>query len=248
MPDNPAFSETPALVYNNILYRTGVLLSMSKKNRNRQSGLPFIVSAVAAILYTVLVRMVDVQPIGPQNSEVGFARLNGWVFAKAGSHTLFYWLSEVLVIAAILLAFLFALKGLVQMLRRRSIARVDSRILLLGVMFVLVIATYFLFEKVIINYRPVLEDGVLEASFPSSHTMVTMTIFGCVRAFFKTEPGDNGLMQVLLLAGTILAPLFRLLSGMHWVTDIIGGCLYSVMFIALYRTFLKTPKTGGQSR
>ena len=115
-------------------------------------------------------------------------------------------------------------------------------------MFVLVIATYFLFEKVIINYRPVLEDGVLEASFPSSHTMVTMTIFGCVRAFFKTEPGDNGLMQVLLLAGTVLAPLFRLLSGMHWVTDIIGGCLYSVMFIALYRTFLKTPKTGGQSR
>ena len=221
---------------------------MSAKNRKKQSPVPFIVSALAAILFTILVKVVDVQAIGPQNSEIGFAGLNGWVFKTAGSHMLFYRLSEVLLIAAILLAFLFALKGLVQMLRRCSIARVDSRILLLGTMFVLVIVTYFLFEKVIINYRPVLTEEGLEASFPSSHTMVSMTVFGCTRAFFKTEPGDTSVIRGVLLAGLVLSPLFRLLSGMHWLTDIIGGCLYSIMFIMLYKTLLKEPKGSAYGR
>ena len=112
----------------------------------------------------------DVQPIGPNGSRVGFAAINGAFHALTGVHWALYTLTDWLGLVPIGIAFGFAVLGLVQLIRRKSLLRVDRDILMLGGFYIVVLAAYVLFETVVINYRPVLIGGKLEASYPSEVT------------------------------------------------------------------------------
>ena len=128
------------------------------------------------LLFTTLVARFDVRPVGPDGSEVGFAAINQFVFRCLGVHLVWYEITDRLGLLAILFALGFAVLGLVQLLTRRSIRKVDPGILALGGFYVLVIACYLFFETVVVNCRPVLMDGCLEPSYPSSHTMLVVCI------------------------------------------------------------------------
>ena len=206
--------------------------------KNKSAGIRAAVYALCAVICTVLVKKIGVEAVGPLGSSVGFARLNKAVFDLIGEHKIFDLLSEVLAIAAILTAAAFALKGAVQLFRKKSLFKVDLRLLCLGAMFLGVIILYFVFEKMIINYRPVTPDGVLEASYPSSHTMITIAILGCASVYAQSCRNYERALVLALRICCILAPVLRLLSGQHWLTDIIGGCLFAAAFIALYRALI----------
>lgn len=206
--------------------------------KNRSAAIRAAVYTVCAVVFTVLVKKVGVEAVGPLGSEVGFASLNKTVFDLIGERKIFDILSEILAIGAVLTAAAFALKGAVQLFRKKSLFKVDFRLLCLGAVFLGVIILYFVFEKMIINYRPVTPDGVLEASYPSSHTMVTIAIFGCASVYAQSCRGYDPKLVLVLRAFCVLAPVLRLLSGQHWLTDIIGGCLFSAAFIALYRALI----------
>ena len=206
--------------------------------KNKSAGIRAAVYAALAVIFTVLVKKVGVEAVGPLGSEIGFAKLNTTVFEMIGEHRIFDILSEILAVAAILTAAAFALKGAVQLVRKKSLFRVDLRLLCLGAVFLGVIILYFVFEKMIINYRPVTPDGVLEASYPSSHTMVTMVIFGCASVYAQSCRNCDAKLVLVLRVLCVLAPVLRLFSGQHWFTDIIGGCLFSAAFIALYRALI----------
>ena len=178
------------------------------------------------IAFTILVITVDVQAIGPNGSEVGFATINKAVFEAFGQNNFFYVLTELLGKTAILVCVIFGCVGAYQLFTRKSLMKVDKKIVYLGIFYIIVIAFYVVFNKVVVNYRPILEaDGSLEASYPSSHTVLAICVF--ITAFMQKQLNPKGTKQeekVNVLLSIILPVIMlvgRLLAGIHWFTDII---------------------------
>lgn len=187
----------------------------------------------------VLLGRYDVAPIGPEDTEVGFSHLNNMVHELTGVNMLWYDITDYIGYAAIAVCALFALAGFVQMVKRRSLLKVDREILSLGALFVVVIGLYVFFEKFIINYRPVIMPDAVEpeASFPSSHTMLVMTVFIAVMIISdKYLKGVAGVLVRILCFLTVIVTIGgRLWCGVHWFTDIIGGVLLSAALLFLFR-------------
>ena len=194
------------------------------------------------VLYTLSLRFIDVQPIGPNGSAVAYATVNEAVHRVFGVHMPLYVITDWAGVAAILVAFGFGLLGLVQWIKRKHILRVDSGILAMGVFYILVFAAYVFFEFCVINYRPVLIHGVLEASYPSSTTMLAMCVFPTAMIQFRRLIRKRKIRNTV----NILCGLFtgfmvvgRMICGVHWFTDILGGVLLSAALTALYWVGLK---------
>ena len=200
---------------------------------------------LAFILWTVLVRTVDVQPIGPLDSAVGLATVNRAVHRLTGVHTSLYVLTDWLGLVPIGVAVGFAILGLVQWIRRRNLWRVDQDILALGGFYLAVIAVYLLFELVSVNYRPVLIHGALETSYPSSTTMLAMCVMPTALLLLRARI-HGGALRTLISVGIsafiVLMVVGRILSGVHWITDIIGGALISAGLVLIYASVAQVSK------
>lgn len=191
----------------------------------------------AFLIFTVLVQRIDVRPIGPNGSLVGFAAVNGWFHALTGVHWTLYYLTDWLGLVPLAIAFGFAVLGLVQLIRRCSLRKVDRSILILGGFYLTVIGMYLFFNVYVVNYRPVLIENVLEPSYPSSTTVLVL----CVHVTAMMQLRDRmrrGTSRTLVLwllgAFTVFMVLARLVSGVHWLTDIIGGILLSAALVLFY--------------
>ena len=187
----------------------------------------------AFLLWTAGVCLVDVRPIGPMGSQVGFAGLNGWFHSLTGVHWWLYDLTDLLGLASLGICGIFGLQGLCQWIRRKSIRRVDGELLALGGFYLTVLAVFFLFELLQINHRPVLIQGRLEASYPSSTTMLALCVLPTAMLRLRSR-----WVRFLLAALTAFLVLGRLLCGVHWVSDIIGGALLSAGLVTLYRCII----------
>ena len=194
------------------------------------------------IIFTILVKVIDVQALGAQGSLIGFASLNLSVNQLLGINHFCYLITQLFGILAILAAALFAVMGFVQLIKRRSLLKVDHEILMAGIVYAVVIILYVLFEKLAINYRPViLEDG-LEASYPSTHTMLILTILGSaipLAGKYISNPKVALAVKLLCIAVMWLTVVCRLLSGVHWFTDIVGGVLISLCLISLFNSLVR---------
>ena len=193
---------------------------------------------VAFALWTVLVRIVDVEASGPHGSLVGFATLNTLVHNALGVHMWLYTVTDWLGLVPIAVALGFAILGLCQWIKRKHISRVDRDILALGAFYIIVICVYVIFEYVVINYRPVLINGALEVSYPSSTTMLVMCVMPTavmqMRARIKNKTVRAFVCAVLVLF-TLFMVIGRLVSGVHWLSDIIGGVLVSAGLCLSYK-------------
>lgn len=203
---------------------------------------PSIVLFVLFIIFTVLVKTVDLLPIGPEGSVVGFASVNGAVHEFFGMHLFWYGLTEFFGVLALCVCCCFGLAGCIQLIKRRSLFKIDKEIIALGFFYVVVIAFYVFFEKVIINYRPVILDEGLEASYPSSHTILILCVFGTAFGLLKKYIKNTGIcfcLRVNCLIIMFLTVLGRLICGVHWFTDIAGGILLSCSLLSGFGTSLK---------
>ena len=213
---------------------------MEKKNKKR---LVLGVSLVVAfVLWTILVCFIDVRALGPEGSSVGFAALNGFVHELTGVNWFLYTITDWLGIVPIAVALGFAILGLVQLIKRKSLWKVDHSILALGVFYIVVMAAYIFFEVVVINYRPTLIDGYLEASYPSSTTMLVMCVMPTAAMQLNVRIKNTVLRRcavITIVAFTAFMVIGRLVSGVHWITDIIGGALLSAGLVTMYDVFGK---------
>ena len=217
----------------------------------------FIIAAVCMglfLLLILLVKVVDVAAVGPEGTKIGLSKLNVGIHEMFGEHLGWYTFTNVLGILAILVACCFAVIGGVQLIYRRSLMKVDKEILLLGCLYIVTLALYVFFEKVIVNYRPMLMPGGEgpEASFPSSHTMLVCVIMGSALRLLKKYTKKNQTLQLvltvvfcLILALTVAG---RLLSGVHWFTDVLGGLLLSAALLNGYEGLLKLWKQSDRAK
>lgn len=208
---------------------------MKKRDLKKLRAAVFMLAAFA--LWTLAVRLSGVEAIGPQGSAVGLARMNRFVHELTGVHLLLYEITDWLSLIPAGFALGFALLGLVQWIRRRSIRRVDFSLLALGGFYTAVLAVYALFEVFIVNYRPVLIDGVLEASYPSSTTVLVLCVMATAAMQLRARMKSGLLRRRVLSAITAFAVMMvmcRLVSGVHWLSDIIGGILLSACLVSAY--------------
>ena len=217
----------------------------------------FITAAVSFglfLLLILLVKVVDVAAVGPEGTTIGLSKLNVAIHDLFGVNWGWYKVTDVLGYLAIVIGLCFAAVGGLQLIYRRSILKVDKEILLLGCLYVVTAILYVFFEKVIVNYRPVLmPDGTgPEASFPSSHTMLSCVILGSglmlVKKYGKKHKTVQLILTVVFAVMLALIVAGRLLSGVHWFTDILGGILISVALLNAYEGLLMLWKKSDRAR
>ena len=203
-----------------------------------------IVLIILSVLFTVLVKNVDVKPIGPNESIVGFADINKLFHNLIGSNMTIYKITEVLGYIPIVMALVYVFIGLKQLIKRKSLLKVDKEIYVLALFYVLVVGVYVFFEKFVINYRPILIDGLLEASYPSSHTLMSICLCGSSiiinKKLFKNKFGDiENVFSVILI---LLIVIGRIVSGVHWFTDILGGIIISSTLLVIFYSIISNIK------
>ena len=191
----------------------------------------------AFIVWTLLVTSIDVKAIGPLETSVGFATLNRFIHQLTGVHLSVYIISDILSLIPLLMVAVFGIIGLKQWIKRKRFLSVDRDILFLGGFYIVVFAIYILFEFVVINYRPILIEGILEASYPSSTTMLVICIMGTSMMQFhkriKNAPLKRG-VNVTIFVFSVFMVVGRMISGVHWFTDIVGGALLSAGLVMMY--------------
>jgi undecaprenyl-diphosphatase len=202
-----------------------------------------LASLFAFLLWTVLARLIDVKGIGPENSEVGFASFNSFLHNLTGVNMTLYEITDWLGILVIGIAVGFGVLGFVQLIKRKSIKRVDYSILVLGGFYITVIAFYLFFELVTINYRPLLIEGRLEASYPSSTTVLSLCVLITGIIELNNRLKKRAIKLLVSVAFSSLATFMvvgRILSGVHWASDIIGGIFLSLGLIMMYYFILNS--------
>ena len=198
-----------------------------------------IVFTLLFAVWTVLIKAVDVQAVGVNSTDIGFASVNTWFHSLTGVNMRLYTVTDWLGLVPLFVCAVFGCLGFVQLVKRKSVLKVDSDIILLGLYYVTVILCYILFEMYPVNYRPVLIDGIAEASYPSSTTLLVLCVMPTL-SFQSDRKIKNRKITNIIKFFTVLFSLFmvigRLISGVHWLTDIIGSVLLSVGLFLLYKS------------
>lgn len=197
------------------------------------------VSGALFLLLIVLLKTVNVENCGPENTAIGFAAINTGINEFFGENLIWYKITEVFGVLALLVAAFFAFIGAAQLVLRKSLAKVDKEIIAVGGLYAIVIVLYVFFEKVIINYRPMIMDAAEgpEASFPSSHTMLICVIMGSTIIMVKEYVEKISILRGIQIGCAVImitTVIGRLVCGVHWFTDILGGVLISVALVFLF--------------
>lgn len=208
------------------------------KENGKKSLIIGSVFTIAFIVWTILIQTVDVQPVGQNRTDVGFATWNLWFHKLTGANMLLYTITDWLGLVPLFVCLIFAGMGFCQLLQRKNLFKVDADIIILGVYYVIVIGCYLLFGEIPVNYRPILMNGVMEASYPSSTTLLVVTVMPTLVEQALRRMKKNTLSKVIAV-GSIAFSLFmvvgRLVSGVHWITDIIGSMLFSLGLFLIYK-------------
>ena len=184
----------------------------------------------AFVFWTYLVLIVDVQQAGETGTEVGFATINTWFHEWTGVSLQLYTITDWLGLVPVGICLIFGMIGLLQLIKRKGLRNVDADLILLGIYYVMVIFGYLIFEMIPINYRPIFIEGRMEASYPSSTTLLVLSVMPTLVFQVNRRVGNQNVRKIFKVM-TMMFSIFmvggRLFSGVHWLTDIIGSVLLS---------------------
>lgn len=198
-----------------------------------------IILIIVFIIWTILIQVVDVQSVGVNGTNIGFATINIWFHKLTGENMMIYHITDWMGIIPILSCIFFGILGFIQLIRRKSLFKVDFDIILLGVYYIVVVFAYLIFEIIPINYRPILIEGIAEVSYPSSTTLLVLSVMLTV-SFQNNRRTKKVILRKLVDVFVVLCSMFmvigRTVSGVHWITDIIGSVIFSVGLYLIYNS------------
>ena len=209
------------------------------KKETKKSFLVAVCLLVVFIFWTVAVSFVDVKAIGPKESTVGFATVNEFFHKLTGVNFIIYTITDWLGLIPVFVCIGFGLLGLTQWIKRKKLLKVDYSIRVLGGFYITVMAAYLFFEEFVINYRPVLINGYLEASYPSSTTLLVMCVMPTTIMQLNSRIKRvmvRRAVTAFVIAFIAFMVIGRLISGVHWLTDIVGGAILSAGLVMMYRS------------
>lgn len=208
--------------------------------RNLWYGIGFI---TAFVIWTGLILVVDAQPLGVNGTQIGFATFNLWFHQLTGVHMHIYTITDWLGLVPVFVCMLFGMLGLVQLMQRKSLFKVDYDILVLGGYYIVVILGYLVFEMIPINYRPILIEGNMEVSYPSSTTLLVLSVMPTLIFQANHRLHSHVVKRVVSISTmtfSVLMVVGRLIAGVHWFTDILGGILLSAGLFCMYKAIVLT--------
>ena len=196
-----------------------------------------IILLISFIVFTIIVKCVDVKPLGINETNIGLSTFNISVRDKIPYNETWYKITKYFGYLWFVVCGLFAAYGIYLFIKNKSLKKIDYKLYILFSIFLLAIILYISFEFIKINYRPILEDGKMELSYPSSHTLLSIAIF-VPSALYIIDSKFNKIFKYIsvptLLILAILIVVGRFLSGVHWATDIFGGIILGSFLISLY--------------
>lgn len=208
------------------------------KAKTRKNFIAGIILLIAFAIWTVLIQKVDVQPIGLKGTNVGFATFNSWFHSVTGANMTLYTITDWLGLVPVFIGMIFGLMGLVQWLKRRKLLKVDFRIRALGIYYIVVIFFYLIFEMYPINYRPVFINGFAEASYPSSTTLLVLGVMPTLTFLVNCRVKNITVKRIVMIFTVVFSAFMvigRLISGVHWFTDIVGSVFLSMGLFNIYK-------------
>ena len=198
-----------------------------------------IILVTIAIVFTMLVKFVDVGAIGPEGSKVGFQAINEFVKNMFPFNETMYKITKYAGFIPLLLAVYYALVAFIQLIKKKSLKKIDKKLITIGVFYVVVLLVYIFFEKVVINYRPVIidiEEG-LEASYPSSHTILAICFCASslmISKYFIKNKMIRRIVDILTWLLMAFIVIGRIIAGCHWISDIFGGIIISLALLNIF--------------
>ena len=217
---------------------------MKSRSDHVRNPLPGFITALFFLatftVFTVMVMRYDVQDIGFNGAPVGFATLNGAVHALFPYDEGCFAASEYIGYFCLGIAGVNALIAFIDFIKARGFRHMHRRYILTMVLYAVVVGAYVLFEFYEVNERPV----AAEASYPSSHTLLAL----CVLYSEIVLLGHSArrlrlwadILRMLFVALMVAMVFMRLLSGVHWLTDICGSILLSLSLCTMYGTFVRS--------
>ena len=185
-----------------------------------------------------MIQKIDVRPLGANGTNIGFATINCWFHKLTGVHMTLYAITDWLGLIPIFICMIFGVMGLIQLIQRRSVLKVDYDIIFLGIYYMIVILGYLIFEMIPINYRPILIEGFMEASYPSSTTLLVLCVMPTLSEQVNRR-SQNEIVKKVIKALVICFSAFmvfgRLISGVYWLTDIVGSIMLSIGLFCIYK-------------
>lgn len=215
----------------------------SRLNESKKDYKKHFITGIASsglfALWTFLIQTVDVKSAGVNGTEIGFSTVNLWFHSLTGVNMTLYNITDWLGLVPVFICMIFGIIGFIQLVKRKSLLKVDGDIIALGIYYVIVIFGYLIFEMIPINYRPVLINGFMEASYPSSTTLLVLSVMPTLNFQVKKRIENKKIKNIICIISlifTVFMVLGRLVSGVHWVTDIIGSCFLSLGLFYIYKS------------
>lgn len=201
-------------------------------------------SLIGFVIWTILVKVVDVQYVQMNNTYLGFynfnTTINDWV--QTLNTKAYDVLSTILLIFALLSVGCFAILGLIQWIKRKSLKKVDPVIYMLLIGYIVIAIFYIVFEVMKINYSPLSTITDLKSSYPCSHIFISTSYLGISFLTMFKYFNFSKLIKGILWAGfgvfTFAMIFTRTFSGCHWFSDVIAAILLSCFIIGSFAGFL----------
>ena len=208
------------------------------KTNEKKTLVTGIILIFAFAVWTMLIQIIDVQAVGINNTNIGFATFNTWFHSLTGANMTLYTITDWLGLVPVFVGVCFGFLGFIQLIKRKNLLKVDFDIRLLDVYYIIVVFCYLIFEMIPINYRPIFINGFAEASYPSSTTLLVLgvmpTLIFQANRRIKSDKIKK-IICVIIILFSVFMVVGRLVSGVHWFTDIVGSILLSMGLFYIYK-------------
>lgn len=206
---------------------------------NKKRDIPYIVALAAFAGFAVLIILLscaDVR-VAPNGGKIGLGKMNITVSYALGYGETWYKISKILGYVVLAAAVFNVAVTVWQYFKRKKLIAVDREFLCLCGLYAAVAVVYVAFELFPVNFRPTSSGNNLEASFPSSHALLALTVCGSSAIVAFRKIGSRPWRIAAITAESVLAVALvasRTLSGVHWITDVIGSVILSVALVSCF--------------